>query len=115
MLLEDYLDFQDTDDIRVRGHRIGIEIIISEYLEGLTAEQIQSQHPTLSLEEVYACLTYYWRNRAEMDAYVARWRQHGIEAWERQQREEPPPVVKRLRELARERGLSVTDLKGPSS
>ena len=39
MQLEDYFTFLAPDDIRVKGSRIGIEIILWSYLEeGLTAE-----------------------------------------------------------------------------
>jgi hypothetical protein len=32
MRLEDYFDFLGTDDIRVKGHRIGIDDVLSYYL-----------------------------------------------------------------------------------
>jgi uncharacterized protein (DUF433 family) len=98
-MLEDYFDFLAADDIRIKGHRIGIESIIYEYIHrSQTPEQIQQRFPTLSLEQIYAALLYYHRNRAQMDAYVADWLE-----WGRRMREEqdsnPPPVVVRLREL----------------
>jgi hypothetical protein len=31
MLLEDYFDFLSPDDIRIKGHRIGIQDIIRKY------------------------------------------------------------------------------------
>ena len=34
MPLESYFDFLSPDDIRVRGHRIGIDDILGLYLEG---------------------------------------------------------------------------------
>ena len=59
MQLEDYFDFQAPLDIRVKGTRVGIETILWDYLElGLFAEQIATRYPTLSLEQVYATLTY---------------------------------------------------------
>ena len=32
MQLEDYFDFLAPDDIRVKGHRIGIEDVLYEYI-----------------------------------------------------------------------------------
>ena len=32
MQLEDYFDVQGPDDIRIRGHRIGIETVLYEYI-----------------------------------------------------------------------------------
>ena len=41
MRLEDYFDVLAPNDIRLRGHRIGIETILSDYLHlGLSAEEI---------------------------------------------------------------------------
>ena len=71
MQLEDYFEFLASDDIRVKGTRVGIETILTDYLElGLFAEQIAVRYPTLSVEQVYATLTYYWRNRTVVDTYL---------------------------------------------
>ena len=51
MQLEDYFDFLAPDDIRIKGHRIGIETVLTEYLHrDKCAEEIQRMYPTLSLE-----------------------------------------------------------------
>jgi transposase len=39
MRLEDYLDFQAPDVIRLRGHRIGLEHVVEAYKEGETPER----------------------------------------------------------------------------
>ena len=103
MRLEDYFDFLAPNDIRVKGTRVGIEIILFDYLElGLFPEQIAARYRTLSLEQVYATLTYYWRNREQMDAYL-RSVDEEIERQRREQDLHPTPAVQRLRELARQR------------
>ena len=57
MRLEDNFDVLAPNHIRLKGHRIGIETILFDYLElGLFAEDIAARYPTLSLEEVYATL-----------------------------------------------------------
>ncbi len=59
MRLEDYFDFLAPNDIRVKGTRVGIETILSDYLDlGLFPEDIVLRYPTLSLEAVYATITY---------------------------------------------------------
>ncbi|MDB9459519.1 DUF433 domain-containing protein, partial [Dolichospermum circinale CS-545/17] len=40
MQIEDYFEFLDPDDIRIKGHRIGIDDVIDYYLQGYTPEQI---------------------------------------------------------------------------
>ncbi len=58
MNLEDYFAFLAPTDIRVKGTRVGIETILTDYLElGLFPEQIATRYLTLSLEQVYATIT----------------------------------------------------------
>ncbi|MCC3421470.1 MAG: DUF433 domain-containing protein, partial [Microcoleus sp. PH2017_07_MST_O_A] len=78
MQLEDYFEFLDPDDIRIKGHRIGIDDVIKYYLDGYSPDQILVELPTLNLEKIYATLTYYLQNRRQMDAYMlrlAKWRE----------------------------------------
>jgi uncharacterized protein (DUF433 family) len=103
MQLEDYFDFLAPNDIRLKGHRIGIETILFDYLElGLSAEEIALRYPTLSLEEVHATLAYYWRHQVELDAYLQAASEHEERMIQEQERH-PSPAVKRLYQLLRER------------
>jgi len=102
MRLEDYFDFLAPDDIRLKGHRIGIDDVLYYYLDGYTPEEIAANLPTLSLEQIHATITYYLHNRAEVDAYLLRlatWREQRYREWEAN----PPPVVQRLRVLGAQR------------
>jgi len=53
MLLEDYFDFLAPDDIRLKGHRIGIDNVLDYYLKGYSPEEIAANLSTLSLEQIY--------------------------------------------------------------
>ncbi|MGB3207302.1 MAG: DUF433 domain-containing protein [Crinalium sp.] len=78
MQLEDYFEFLDPDDIRIKGHRIGIDDVIDYYLQGFTPEQILEDLPSLNLEKIHATITYYLHNRVVIDAYMlrlTRWRE----------------------------------------
>jgi uncharacterized protein (DUF433 family) len=102
MKLEDYFDFLTPDDIRLKGHRIGIDDVLTYYLEGYTPEEMAAHLPTLSLEQIHATITYYLRNRAEVDAYLARLvarREERYQEWAT----DPAPVVQRLRALKTQR------------
>ena len=102
MKLEDYFDFLAPNDIRLKGHRIGIDDVLYYYLEGYTPEEIAANLPSLSLEQIHATITYYLHNRAEVDAYLSRlatWREQRCREWEAN----PPPVVQRLRALKAQR------------
>ena len=103
MTLEDYFEFLAPDDIRVKGTRIGIETILWDYLElGLFPEQIASRYETLSLEKVYATLTYYWHDTPRVEAYL-RIVETELQQQRQAQESQPSPALQRLRELARQR------------
>ena len=98
MRWEEYFEFLSSDDIRIKGHRIGIDDVLYYYLEGYTPEETAIQFPTLSLEDIYATITYYLHNRAEVEAYLTRltnWRKQRYEEW----LVNPSPVVQRPRAL----------------
>jgi uncharacterized protein (DUF433 family) len=71
MQLEDYFEFEG-DAIRIKGHRIWIEHILEYYLSGYKPEDIAREFPGLSLEKIYAAITYYLAHRSEVDAYLIR-------------------------------------------
>ena len=96
--LEGYFEFLSSDDIRIKGTRIGIETVLEDYLEGTSPEEIAARYRNLTLEQVYATLLYYFRNRARVDTYLEAWRAYTEQAWLEQQRN-PSPATKRLREL----------------
>lgn len=98
MQLENYFDFISPDDIRIKGHRIGIDNVINYYLEGYSPEEILANFPSLSLEKIHATITYYLHNRTRIDAYLLRLTllsQQRYEEWN----VNPSPIVQRLRTL----------------
>lgn len=100
--LEDYFEFLSPDDIRLKGHRIGIDNVLDYYLEGYTPEEIAANLPSLNLEQIYATITYYLRHRTEIDAYLLR-----LAAWREQRYQEslanPAAVVQRIRTIKAQR------------
>ena len=103
MQLEDYFDFLSPDDIRIKGHRIGVESVLYEYIfRARTPEEIADLFPSLSLEQILATLLYYQRNKVQVDAYLAAWIEHG-ERMRAEQARNPTPTMLRLRQLKAER------------
>jgi uncharacterized protein (DUF433 family) len=99
MQLEDYFDFLAPDEIRLKGHRIGIEDVLYEHIYNeLTPPQLTERFPTLSAEQLYATILYYLRNRARLDAYLAAWLEHG-EQRRAEQAAQPTPMMQKLRQL----------------
>jgi len=83
--------------IRLTGTRVGIAFVLSEYLEGATADEIALRFSTLSLEQTSATITYYLAKRKFVDDYLRRtW--HRMDEAARQQDKRPSPFVVALRE-----------------
>jgi uncharacterized protein (DUF433 family) len=113
MQLEDYFEFEKfetkfgiAERIRLKGHRIAIESIVEEFSKGATPDQIQKSLPTLTLEEVYAAITYYLHNKDEVDAYIQRGKVIEDAFYQEHLQREPDEVTKRLRALVAQRKAS---------
>ena len=79
--------------IRVGGTRVTLDVVIAAFQRGATAEDIAQSYDTLALEDVYAVLAYYLRERSAVEVYLgaarsrsaavrreneARWPQQGL-------------------------------------
>ena len=103
MQLEDYFDFLAPNDIRIKGHRIGIESVLYEYIHRRqTTEEIAVRFPTLSLEQIYATILYYLHYKEQVHAYMTEWIEHGQRMRAEQERN-PSPAVLKLRRIMAER------------
>jgi uncharacterized protein (DUF433 family) len=103
MQLEEYFDFLAPDDIRLKGTRVGIETVLYDFIHrSRSPEDIAASYPSLTLDQVYATILYYLRNREQVNAYLEDWLEWGRRMREEQERN-PPPVVIRLRALKAER------------
>jgi len=88
---------------------------LRDYHEGASPEEIVLHYPTLSLDKVYATITYYLANQERVQDYLAQVRQRQKEAWLEQQRH-PSDFVHELRErLERDRQASRKDKEQPAS
>ncbi|MGH2351794.1 MAG: DUF433 domain-containing protein [Chloroflexota bacterium] len=103
MQLEDYFDFLAPDDIRLKGTRVGIETVLYDFIHrSRLPEEIAASYPSLTLEQVYATITYYLHNKDAVTRYLADWIEHGRRMREEQNRN-PSPAILRLRRIAAER------------
>ena len=103
MQLEDYFDFLATNDIRIRGTRVGIETVLYEFIhQSQSPEAIARRYPALTLEQVYATITYYLHNQKEIEVYLAEWLAHG-ERMRAEQEQNPTPAMLKLRQMRDQR------------
>jgi uncharacterized protein (DUF433 family) len=67
-----YLDAQGRgwiDDTNIKV----VEVVYDAIgVNRLTPERIHEEHPHLSMAQIHAALTYYYDNKAEMDAYMTK-------------------------------------------
>jgi uncharacterized protein (DUF433 family) len=103
MQLESYFDIHTPQDIRLKGTRIGIETILYAYIhQQQTAESIAQTYPQLTLEQIYATILYYLSNQTAVAQYLTEWLNYCAQS-EREQDENPPAIVTRLKQLKAER------------
>src|SRR3972149_2701038 len=115
MQLEDYFDFLAPDDIRLKGTRVGIETILYDFLQrGRTPEKIAATYPSLSLEQVYATITYYLHNAEAVSRYLADWIEFGGQM-RAEQATSPPAPMARLRQLDQQKILAEARAKYTTS
>jgi uncharacterized protein (DUF433 family) len=107
MQLEDYFEFEKLDskfgpveNVRIKGHRIAIDRVIGYFNDGIPPERIQREkYPALSLEVIYATITYYLHNKVEIDAYLERGEKVAEAHYQEHLQREPDEVAKRIRTL----------------
>jgi uncharacterized protein (DUF433 family) len=75
---------------RIAGTGVTVRRIVGWYQQGLTPPQIVDELPHLTLAQVFAALTYYHANRAEIEADIA---QEQVQS-DRLEREHYPPGPK---------------------
>jgi hypothetical protein len=64
MTFEEYLDFDDPDGIRLKGHRIWLNDLLYEVVFNYrAAEELSIRFPTLRMDEIYASLLFFETHR----------------------------------------------------
>ncbi len=93
--------------VRVGESRVGLDIVVEQYENGMTAEDLVRTYDTLDLADVHAVIAYYLRHRDEVRAYLKR-REEEASAL-RQKIEEGRPRVSRDELLARRAARETAD------
>jgi uncharacterized protein (DUF433 family) len=108
MQLQDYFDFEkhqfdeigEVDTIRFKGSRIGLEHIIEPFLTGESPERIfHGYRHALTLEQVYAAITYYLHNKEAVERYLRRGDEIADFYFSKFQGKEPSDALKRVLSL----------------
>ena len=70
MELPDFLSRDMMGDIRLTGHRIGLEDIAFYYEQGYSPEMLWETFPTLALSHIHKTIGFYLDHRQGVAAYV---------------------------------------------
>jgi uncharacterized protein (DUF433 family) len=66
------LRVDESGAVRVGKTRITLDLIVEQYENGMTPEDMVRAYDTLRLEDVYGVVAYYLRHRDEVSAYLKR-------------------------------------------
>ena len=66
------LRVDDGGAVRVGKSRVSLDLVVEQYENGMTPEDIVRAYDTLLLADVYAVVAYYLRHRDEVRAYLKR-------------------------------------------
>ena len=58
--------------VRVGNSRISLDLVVEQYKNGMTPEDMVRAYDTLQLADVYAVVAYYLRHRDDVRAYLKR-------------------------------------------
>src|SRR5947209_13844964 len=92
--------------VRIGRSRITLDLVVEQYENGMTPEDMVRAYDTLALADVYAAIAYYLRHRAEVRAYLKR-REEEAEALRAKIEAERPRVSRK--ELLARRGAREKD------
>ncbi len=63
------LRIDERGTIRVGATRVTLDVVIEEFIEGATPEEIALNYP-ITVSEAYGAVTWYLMRREEADAYL---------------------------------------------
>jgi uncharacterized protein (DUF433 family) len=88
----------DTDGVvRIGATRVTLDTLIEAFRDGMTAEGIVEQYPSLHLDDVYTIIGYYLKHQVEAEAYLQNRRNKAAEVRrENEARFSPAGVRNRL-------------------
>src|SRR6516165_2153017 len=61
--------------MRVGKSRVSLDLVVEQYENGMTPEEMVRAYDTLELADVYAVIAYYLQHRDEVRAYLERRRE----------------------------------------
>jgi uncharacterized protein (DUF433 family) len=95
--------------LRVIGTRVLLERIVHAFENGATPEGIVQSYDTLDLRDVYAVLTWYLRNKADVERYLQQRAEEAQAIRQAIEAKQPDRAELRARLIARRPRKDVVD------
>jgi uncharacterized protein (DUF433 family) len=102
-----YVRIDEHGVLRVGNSDVMLDSVVASFQQGASAETIQQQYPSLSLEEVYGAIAWCLANAEEVAKYLER----QAAVWDRERAKaatRPSPVLQRLRALRDQRVVAAS-------
>lgn len=93
------LRVDDGGAVRIGKSRVILDVVVEQYENGMTPEDLVRAYDTLALADVHAVISYYLRHRGDVQTYLKR-RKHEAET-PRAKIEAEHPRISRQNLLAR--------------
>ena len=72
-IVNSQIELDEKNRAWLKGTQINvIEVALDKMAYGWSPEEIHFQHPSLSLTQIYAALSYYYEHQIEFDAEIMR-------------------------------------------
>ena len=96
--------------VRVGKSRVSLDLVVEQYENGMTPEDLIRAYDTLELADVHAVIAYYLRHRDEVRAYLKRRAEEAVALRARIEAERPRVTREELlaRRSAREKDHAPT-------
>jgi uncharacterized protein (DUF433 family) len=66
------LRLEEGGSARVGKSRVNLDVVVEQYENGMTPEEMVRAYDTLDLADVHAVIAYYLRHRQEVRSYLER-------------------------------------------
>jgi uncharacterized protein (DUF433 family) len=95
-----HVEVRDNGKAYIQGSGYKVRILVEEYLSGMRPEEMEREHPRLTLSQIHGALAYYYDHKEEVDQEIEELRK--LETRLRAEYEKSPAAEK-LRKAMKER------------